>query len=258
MGEVSLDRRWHAPRRGQGRSMPRRMLEVDGQRWEVSPSGRTTQYLRDEFGVVFSRPTAETTRAGGPLLAGRHPEQRARWPRCRSSSFASCSSGRSRPGPRPKRSTGADRRREAVDLHSHSTASDGERRPTGVADAAHRAGLAAIALTDHDTLDGVPELLRAAARIGLRVVSGCEFSVQAPWGEMHLLGYFLPPGSAPLNRSSRRGRPPGAGPQDDLPAPGTWRVRRVRRGARGRRWRSGGTPPCCPRAVPGRPRELRQ
>jgi len=38
--------------------MPRRMLEVDGQRWEVSPSGRTTQYLRDEFGVVFSRPTA--------------------------------------------------------------------------------------------------------------------------------------------------------------------------------------------------------
>jgi len=96
-----------------------------------------------------------------------------------------------------------------VDLHSHSTASDGERSPTAVADAAHRAGLAAIALTDHDTLDGVPELLRAASKIGLRVVSGCEFSVQAPWGEMHLLGYFLPPDSPPLNQflvDARAGR----------------------------------------------------
>jgi len=96
-----------------------------------------------------------------------------------------------------------------VDLHLHSTASDGERSPTGVADAAHRAGLAAIALTDHDTLDGIPELLKAAARIGLRVVSGCEFSVQAPWGEMHLLGYFLPPDSPSLNEflaEARAGR----------------------------------------------------
>jgi predicted metal-dependent phosphoesterase TrpH len=78
-----------------------------------------------------------------------------------------------------------------------------------VADAAHRAGLAAIALTDHDTLDGIPELLKAAARIGLRVVSGCEFSVQAPWGEMHLLGYFLPPDSPSLNEflaEARAGR----------------------------------------------------
>jgi predicted metal-dependent phosphoesterase TrpH len=75
--------------------------------------------------------------------------------------------------------------------------------------AAAAAGLAAIALTDHDTLDGLPELIAAGAGLGLSVVPGCEFSVAAPWGEMHLLGYFLPPDSAPLNRflvDARTGR----------------------------------------------------
>ena len=62
---------------------------------------------------------------------------------------------------------------------------------------ARDARLAAIALTDHDTLDGVTAA-QAAAPPGLRVVPGCEFSVKAPWGEMHLLGYFLPPGHAAL------------------------------------------------------------
>src|SRR5256885_11901607 len=60
------------------------------------------------------------------------------------------------------------------------------------------AGLAAIALTDHDTTSGVPEATRAGEALGVRVVSGCEFSVKAPWGELHLLGYFLPPGHARL------------------------------------------------------------
>jgi predicted metal-dependent phosphoesterase TrpH len=54
------------------------------------------------------------------------------------------------------------------------------------------AGLRAIALTDHDTLAGIPEALAAGERLGIRVVSGCEFSAAAPWGEMHVLGYFLP------------------------------------------------------------------
>jgi predicted metal-dependent phosphoesterase TrpH len=60
------------------------------------------------------------------------------------------------------------------------------------------AGLGAIALTDHDTLDGLPGALAAGAGAGIRVVPGCEFSVAAPWGEMHLLGYFLPVGWDPL------------------------------------------------------------
>jgi predicted metal-dependent phosphoesterase TrpH len=60
------------------------------------------------------------------------------------------------------------------------------------------AGLAAIALTDHDTLAGLPAALAVGAAVRLRVIPGCEFSVQAPWGEMHLLGYFLPVGWQPL------------------------------------------------------------
>jgi len=85
-----------------------------------------------------------------------------------------------------------------VDLHCHSTASDGEYSPADVARRAQAAGLAAIALTDHDTTGGVPEATRAGEGLGLRIVSGCEFSVKAPWGELHLLGYFLPPGHAQL------------------------------------------------------------
>lgn len=85
-----------------------------------------------------------------------------------------------------------------VDLHTHSTASDGALPPEEVVARAREAGLGAIALTDHDTLDGLPAALAAGERLGVRVVPGCEFSVQAPWGEMHLLGYFLPVGWSPL------------------------------------------------------------
>ena len=63
---------------------------------------------------------------------------------------------------------------------------------------AQAAGLAAIALPDHDTPDGVAEARRAGAALGVRIVAGCEFSVKAPWGELHVLGYFLPPGAPEL------------------------------------------------------------
>jgi hypothetical protein len=59
-------------------------------------------------------------------------------------------------------------------------------------------GLRAIAITDHDTLEGVPEAQTEGEHLGVRVVSGCEFSTSAPWGELHVLGYFLPPGDATL------------------------------------------------------------
>ena len=78
-----------------------------------------------------------------------------------------------------------------VDLHCHSTASDGECPPAEVVRRARAAGLAAIALTDHDTTAGVPEAVREGTAIGVRVICGCEFSTRAPWGELHLLGYFL-------------------------------------------------------------------
>jgi predicted metal-dependent phosphoesterase TrpH len=85
-----------------------------------------------------------------------------------------------------------------VDLHVHSTASDGSLPPDAVVRRARDAGLTAIALTDHDTLAGVPAALAAGERHGLRVVAGCEFSTAAPWGEMHVLGYFLPADSDAL------------------------------------------------------------
>lgn len=60
--------------------------------------------------------------------------------------------------------------------------------------AAAEAGLSAIALTDHDSTEGLSEARAAGERHGVEVVGGCEFSVSAPWGEMHLLGYFIEPG----------------------------------------------------------------
>ena len=86
-----------------------------------------------------------------------------------------------------------------VDLHVHSTASDGRLAPADVVRDAAAAGLAAVALTDHDTIDGLPEACAAATGLGIRVVTGCEFSVAAPWGELHLLAYFLPVDSPAVN-----------------------------------------------------------
>lgn len=85
-----------------------------------------------------------------------------------------------------------------IDLHCHSTASDGHLPPAEVVRHAAEIGLSAIALTDHDTLAGLAEATAAGAALGVRVVGGCEFSVAATWGEMHLLGYFLEPGDAAI------------------------------------------------------------
>ncbi len=64
---------------------------------------------------------------------------------------------------------------------------------------AQAVGLSAVALTDHDTLAGVLAAGAAGQRLGVRVVAGCEFSVRAPWGELHLLAYFLPTDDSALN-----------------------------------------------------------
>ena len=78
-----------------------------------------------------------------------------------------------------------------VDLHSHSTASDGALPPEDVVARAKLAGLAAIALTDHDTLAGVPAAVAAGERLGVRVVSGVELSAMDGDKEVHLLGLHL-------------------------------------------------------------------
>ncbi|MBL8988401.1 MAG: PHP domain-containing protein [Gemmatimonadetes bacterium] len=79
-----------------------------------------------------------------------------------------------------------------ADLHLHSTASDGTLAPSEVVRLGVEAGLAAIGLTDHDTVAGVAEARAAGLAAGIRVVAGCEFSVGADGGEVHLLGYALP------------------------------------------------------------------
>ncbi len=78
-----------------------------------------------------------------------------------------------------------------VDLHSHSTASDGSRSPTAAVESAHAAGLVAFALTDHDTLAGIPEAQVAADAAGIRLVPGVELSVHQDSVEVHLLGLHI-------------------------------------------------------------------
>ncbi len=80
----------------------------------------------------------------------------------------------------------------AIDLHTHSTASDGSFTPSEVVQMAHDAGLNALALTDHDTVAGLEEALRAGEAAGIEIVPGCELSVYSPAAKMHILGLWLP------------------------------------------------------------------
>ena len=80
---------------------------------------------------------------------------------------------------------------DCVDLHSHSTASDGAVAPAQVVETAHHAGLAALALTDHDTLGGIPEARATGDRLGVRIIAGVELSVMEGAREWHLLGLHI-------------------------------------------------------------------
>lgn len=77
-----------------------------------------------------------------------------------------------------------------IDLHTHSIKSDGSMTPAEVVREAKRAGLAAIALSDHDTVEGVKEAIEEGKRIGVEVVPAIEFSVQSDT-ETHILAYYL-------------------------------------------------------------------
>ena len=77
-----------------------------------------------------------------------------------------------------------------IDLHTHSLKSDGSMTPAEVVREAKRAGLAAIALSDHDTVDGIREAAAEGEKIGVEVIPAIEFSVQSKT-ETHILGYFI-------------------------------------------------------------------
>ena len=78
----------------------------------------------------------------------------------------------------------------------HTTASDGSLTPTALVQKAHETGLAAIAVTDHDTIDGLAEASEAAQQFGMDFVPGVELSVEDAGGRFHLLGYGFDPSFA--------------------------------------------------------------
>jgi len=78
-----------------------------------------------------------------------------------------------------------------IDLHCHSTASDSDRTPTQLVEHAKKLGLQTVAITDHDTIDGVEEAMEAGKRLGVTVIPGIELSADFPNGTMHILGYHI-------------------------------------------------------------------
>ena len=91
-----------------------------------------------------------------------------------------------------------------IDLHAHSTYSDGSLTPVQLAAHAAELGLAAVALTDHDTTAGLDAFLDAARAGSIRGVPGVEISVDCPEGTLHMLGYFFDAGNEALQSVLRR------------------------------------------------------
>lgn len=87
---------------------------------------------------------------------------------------------------------------DCVDLHVHSTASDGSLSPEKLIRMAQEIGLRAIAITDHDTLDGSIDALKRCPPAGLEILAGVEISADVPSGGMHILGYLVSTGESPL------------------------------------------------------------
>jgi len=85
-----------------------------------------------------------------------------------------------------------------IDLHCHTTASDGTLSPAALVRLAKEIGLAAVAITDHDTIDGLAEGLAEGERIEEEVISGVELSTDLIDRSVHILGYFIDPTDAGL------------------------------------------------------------
>ncbi len=94
----------------------------------------------------------------------------------------------------------------AIDLHMHSTASDGSDAPEAVAALAARNGLRVISLTDHDSLEGLPAAAARAEAAGIRLIPGVELSVHEQGTDVHLLAYGFDPADPELGASIARYR----------------------------------------------------
>lgn len=90
-----------------------------------------------------------------------------------------------------------------IDLHTHSTASDGQYSPSELMKLAAKSGVTAIALTDHDTVLGVEEACAEALRLGLKFFPGIEISAESEIGSMHILGYNIDPNNKKLTETCK-------------------------------------------------------
>jgi hypothetical protein len=93
--------------------------------------------------------------------------------------------------PRAPAAAGARAARAFADLHLHSLFSDGTFTPEELAGHGARCGLAAMALTDHDTVEGCPRMAVACGRLGIEFLPGAELTAELDGSELHILGYFL-------------------------------------------------------------------
>ncbi|HEY8550439.1 MAG TPA: PHP domain-containing protein [Vicinamibacterales bacterium] len=93
-----------------------------------------------------------------------------------------------------------------IDLHVHSTASDGLLAPDALVDRLASAGITAFSLTDHDTVAGIAPAAEAARRRGLEILAGIEITAVHEERDVHVLGYGIDPGSAELNAFLARQR----------------------------------------------------
>ena len=90
---------------------------------------------------------------------------------------------------------------QRIDLHVHTTASDGTLAPRQTVTLARELGLAAIAVTDHDTTAGLAEAQAAGGELGVEVIPGVEISVGYMGQAVHVLGYFIDPDAPALRRT---------------------------------------------------------
>jgi 3',5'-nucleoside bisphosphate phosphatase len=91
-----------------------------------------------------------------------------------------------------------------IDLHTHTTASDGSLAPAALIEAAREAGLRVLSITDHDTTAGFEAVRDRADQAGLELVPGIEITAVADGRDMHVLGYFVDPSSSALRAFLRR------------------------------------------------------
>jgi predicted metal-dependent phosphoesterase TrpH len=92
----------------------------------------------------------------------------------------------------------------AIDLHIHSTYSDGTMSPRDLVNLAKKKGLRAISLTDHDTVDGVTEAISSCKGDGFEVISGIEMGAKYSGITIHILGYLFDPNNSPLRKALKK------------------------------------------------------